>query len=106
MDKKHKIPKVTKPYLKGDMIDRTTLPGAVKFFFGTVVMAILFLVSGVMMNFGQQWISILANTVIMLAAYLFFQQMGLSAGADAVNQGEIMHARQEKGRPVAEPAVR
>ena len=102
MDKKHKIPKVTKPYLKGDMIDRTTLPGAVKFFFGTVVMAILFLVSGVMMNFGQQWISILANTVIMLAAYLFFQQMGLSAGADAVNQGEIMHARQEKGRPVAE----
>lgn len=102
MDKKKKIQKVTKPYLKGDMIDRTTLPGAAKFFFGTVVMAILFLVSGVMMSFGQQWVSILVNAVIMLAAYLFFQQMGLNSGADAVNQGEIMHARQEKGRPVAE----
>ena len=102
MDKKQKIQKVTKAYLKGDVIDRTTLPSAVKFFFGMVVMAILFLISGVMMNFDQQWVNILVNAAVMLAAYLFFHQLGISAGADAVNQGEIMHARQEKGRPVAE----
>lgn len=102
MDKKQKIQKVTKPYTKGDMVDRTTLPGAVKFFFGMVVMAVLFLIGGVMMTFGQQWINILVNTVLLLAAYLFFHQMGMSAGAEAVNQGEIMYARQAKGRPVAE----
>lgn len=102
MDKKQKIQKVTKAYIKGDMIDRTTLPSAVKFFFGMVVMTILFLISGVMMSFEQPWLNILANAAIIVAAYLFFHQLGLSAGADAVNQGEIMHARQEKGRPVAD----
>jgi len=37
-----------------------------------------------------------------MAFYLFYAQFGMNAGADAVNQGEIMYARQEKGRPVAD----
>lgn len=100
--KKHKIEKVSKPYMKGDMFDRTTLPGALKFFVGTVLMAVIFLIIGVMMNLENQWVNIALNVCIVIAAYLFFQQIGLGAGADAVNQGEIMYARQEKGRPVAE----
>lgn len=100
--KKPQIEKVTKPYLKGDMYDRTTLPGALKFFAGTIVMAVLFLILGVMMNLENQMINIALNVMILIAAYMFFYQTGLGSGADAVNQGEIMYARQEKGRPVAD----
>lgn len=97
-----KIAKVTKPYLKGDMYDRTTLPGAIKFFFGMLGMAVAFLLFCVMLNFDAAWLNVIVNLTIVLGFYLFFAQFGMNAGADAVNQGEIMYARQEKGRPVAE----
>lgn len=100
--KKQKIEKVSKPYLKGDMIDRTTLPGAGKFFFGMLGMAVAFLIFCVMLNFDSQWMNIAVNLAVVLGFYLFFGQFGMNAGADAVNQGEIMYARQEKGRPVAD----
>ena len=102
MQAKKKIEKVSKPYLKGDAIDRTTVSGGVKHFVGTIVMAIAYLVIGVMMNWDQVWLNVLVNTTILLATYMMFAQFGMNAGADAVNQGEIMFARQEKGRPVAE----
>lgn len=100
--KKQKIEKVSKPYLKGDMYDRTTLPNAMKFFAGTVVLAIVFLIFCVMLSFEQSWLNITINLAVALGVYLFIYQFGQSAGADAVNQGEIMYARQEKGRPVAD----
>lgn len=100
--KKRKIDKVSKPYLTGDMFDRTTLPGALKFFLGTVVMAIAFLIICVMLSFEAAWLNLTVNLSIVLGVYLFFAQFGMNAGADAVNQGEIMYGRQEKGRPVAE----
>jgi len=99
---KQKIEKVTKPYLRGDVIDRTTFSGALKVFVGTVVMAIVFLIIGVMMTWDIGWLNILINLLIVLAVYMFFYQTGLTSGADAVNQGEIMYSRQEKGRPVAD----
>lgn len=101
MKKKQNIQKVSKPYLTGDIFDRSTLVRTLKFFCGTLAMAVGFLVLGVMMNFGAQWINVLINVAIVLGVYLFFNQMGMSTGAEAVNQGEIMYARQEKGRPVA-----
>lgn len=100
--KKQKIEKVSKPYLTGDIIDRTTIPGALKFFLGTVVMTILFLILGVMMSWETKWLNIAVNAFIVLAVYLFFHQIGMGAGTDAVSQGEIMYGRQEKDRPVAD----
>lgn len=99
---KKKVEKVTKPYLKGDVFDRTTLTSALKFFVGTVVMAVVFLIIGVMMTWDIQWLNVVINLLIVLAVYMFFYQMGLTSGADAVNQGEIMYSRQEKGRSVAD----
>ena len=99
--KKQKIDKVTKPYIKGDMFDRTTIPGAVKFFFGMLGMSVAFLIFCIMLNFDSAWLNIAVNVAVVLGFYLFFSQFGMNAGADAVNQGEIMYARQEKGRPVA-----
>lgn len=100
--KKQKIQKVTKPYMKGSVYDRTTLPGALKFFGGTVVLCVVFLILGVMMNLEAQWLNALINIAILLATFIFFQQIGMGSGADAVSQGEIMFAREEKGRPVAD----
>lgn len=100
--KKQKIEKVSKPYLKGNIFDRTTLPGALKFFLGTLVMAVAFLIICVVLNFDAQWLNVVANLGIAMGVYLFFAQYGINAGADAVNQGEIMYGRQEKGRPVAD----
>lgn len=100
--KKQKIQKVTKPYMKGSVCDRTTLPGALKFFGGTIVLCVVFLILGVMMNLEAQWLNVLINVAILLATFLFFQQIGMGSGADAVSQGEIMYAREEKGRPVAD----
>ena len=102
MQAKKKIEKVSKPYMKGDAFDRTTLTSALKFFAGTVAMGIAFLVIGVMMNFDQPWLNIMVNVSVLAATYLMFSQFGMNAGADAVNQGEIMFSRQEKGRPVAD----
>jgi hypothetical protein len=100
--KQQKIEKVTKPFVKGDIVDRTTLGSALKFFLGTVVMCIAYLILCVMMNFEAAWLNILINVSIVAGVCLFFYQYGINAGADAVNQGEIMYGREEKGRPVAE----
>lgn len=100
--KKHKPLKVTKPYVRGRIVDRTTAPGALKFFFGTLGMSLAFLLVGVMMSFENRVLCILINGVIAMSAYMIFHQSGAGAGADAVNQGEIMYARQAKGRPVAD----
>lgn len=101
MKKKNKIERVSKPYMKGDLFDRTTLPGALKFFLGTAVMAIVFMIVCVMMSWEQQWLNVTINLMIVLAVYMMFAQFGMNAGADDVNQGEIMYSREEKGRPVA-----
>lgn len=100
--KKNRIEKVTKPYLKGKAFDRTTLSTALKFFFGTLGMALVFLILCVVMNFDAKWLDVTVNLGIVAGVYLFFAQYGVNAGADAVNQGEIMYSRQEKGRPVAD----
>ncbi len=100
LKKKQKIEKVSKPYMKGSIVDRTTLPGAAKFFFALVAVAVVFLILGVMMNMENKFLAIAVNGVVVLSAYLIFHQTGAAAGADAVNQGEIMLAREQKGRPV------
>lgn len=100
--KKNKVEKVSKPYLKGSAFDKTTIPGALKFFAGTVVMAVIYLVVCMMMNWDMQWLNITLNAAVLLMTYMMFAQFGMNAGADAVNQGEIMYSREEKGRPVAD----
>ena len=100
--KTQKIEKVSKPYLTGDMFDRTTLGSAVKFFFGMIGMTVAFVIFCVMLNFDQDWLNLVVNLAFALGFYVFYAQFGMNAGADAVNQGEIMFARQEKGRPVAQ----
>ena len=100
--KKHKPTKVTKPYMKGAMTDNRVAGSALKLFLGTLAMMVAYVMVGVMMSWDSKVLSIVVNSIILLSAWMIFHQTGASAGADAVNQGEIMYARQEKGRPVEE----
>lgn len=100
--KKNRIEKVSKPYLRGDAYDRTTIPSALKFCAGMLVTAIVYVIVCMMMNWDRPWLDITLNTAVLLLTYMMFAQFGMNAGADAVNQGEIMYSRQEKGRPVAD----
>ncbi len=100
-NKKKKIERVVKPYLTGDIFDRTTFPSALKFFIGTLVMAVAFVIVCAMMTWEQTWLNVTVNLAIAFAIYLMFEQIGASTGSDAVNQGEILYARQQKGRPIA-----
>lgn len=97
---KQHIEKVSKPFMRGDATDSTTLGVAIKFFFGTLGMTVAFLIMGMMMNWNNQLLSIAINSCVILAMLLIFHQTGAATGADAVNQGEIMLAREAKGRPV------
>lgn len=95
-----KVEKVQKPFMRGSMIDRTFWRGALKFVLATLVMLIAYTMICVMMSWDNKVLSIVINSAIVLACLLVFHQTGAVAGADAVNQGEIMYAREEKGRPV------
>ncbi len=85
---KQKIEKVTKPYMKGDVIDRTTLAGAAKFFVGTVAMAVLFLIIGVMMSENRLTavlkekrayaVTLIRNLLIPLALMLLIRLLDIS----------------------------
>ncbi len=100
-NKKMKVEKVTKAYMKGDLFDRSTIPAALKFFIGTCIMCVLFLIACIMMSLDNKLLNITLNLSVAICVYLFFSHYGMSAGADAVNHGEIMLSRAEKGRPVA-----
>lgn len=101
MAKKEKIEKVTKPYLKGAIFDRTSPMGALRVFGGTVAMTFGYTLVFMFLSFDQKWLTITISLFIALAMYLMFFQFGMTTGASAVNQGEIMFSRQQKDRPVA-----
>ena len=100
--KKQKIEKVTKPYLRGRIVDRTLPGGALKFFFFTALMTFVYFMSLIVASVESRFLSVVINLAILATTWLIFWQSGLASGADAVNQGEIMYQRREKGRPVAD----
>ena len=100
--KNQKPERVTKPFIRGKMIDRT-LPGAsLKFFAFTMMMLFLYFMSMVITSMGMQFLVVVINAAILFTTWLIFWQSGLASGTDAVSQGEIMYQRREKGRPVAD----
>lgn len=100
--KKQKIEKVSKPYITGKMIDRTLPGGALKFFAFTALMMFVYFMSIIVASMDSKVLNVLINAAIILTTWLIFWQSGLSSGADAVTQGEIMYQRREKDRPVAQ----
>ncbi len=100
--KNNKPQRVTKPFIRGKMIDRTLPGGAAKFFAFTLLMLFVYFMSMIVSSMEITFLNVLINVAIIFTTWLIFWQSGMSSGADAVNQGEIMYARREKGRPVAD----
>lgn len=100
--KQEKIEKVSKPFIRGKMIDRTLPGGALKFFAFTALMMFVYFMSIIVSSMESQILNILINGAIIVTTWLIFWQSGMVSGADAVTQGEIMYQRREKGRPVAD----
>lgn len=99
--KKHpRAQRVVKPFIRGRMIDRTTLGSAAKYFLITLLMLFVYLMSMITASMEAQLLNIIINAAILLTTWLIFWQSGLKSGADAVSQGEILYQRREKGRPV------
>lgn len=100
--KKDRVEKVQKPYLTGKVIDRGLPGGALKFFGFMMLMIFVYFMSIVVSSVESRLLTILINGAILCTTWLIFWQSGMTAGADAVTQGEIMYQRREKGRPVAD----
>ncbi|MBQ7849165.1 MAG: hypothetical protein IJ343_05530 [Clostridia bacterium] len=101
-NKKQKIEKVSKPFIRGKIVDRTLPGGALKFFAFTALMMFVYFMSIIVASMDSQLLNVLINGAILLTTWLIFWQSGMASGADAVTQGEIMYQRREKGRPVAD----
>lgn len=99
--KKAQVERIAKPFLRGKMIDRGFVGGALKFFGFTALMAFVYFMSMIVSG-GARWVSMLINGAILFVTWLIMWQSGAGSGADAVTQGEIMYQRREKERPVAD----
>lgn len=98
--KKKKTKLVVWPYLKGTPMDSHSWLTALKFFLCTFVLMLAFMFLGAMMMWNNIILRVGTNSVLLLVAYMIYWQSGLSAGATAVNHGEMMYDRQSAGREV------
>ncbi len=104
--KKAPVKTVTKPFLTGGIIDGTIPKTAALFFGSLIVLGILFLiVTGVMM-LDNLALRLIINGAVVIAALLLYYSSGVSQGAVAVNQGEIMYRRRENGNEVGGEELR
>ena len=100
--KKDKVERISKPFMRGRMIDRGLPGGALKYFGFMVLMLFVYFISIMISSMDSGFLNFVINAAIILTTWLIFWQSGMTSGADAVSQGEIMYQRREKGRPVAD----
>ena len=102
MAKQEKIGKISKPYMRGTLVDRGLAGGALKFFGSMLLMIFVYFMSMIVSSVESHFLVVVINVAILGTTWLIFWQSGMASGTDAVSQGEIMYQRQEKGRPVAD----
>ena len=103
---KKKMKIVKKPYVKGSIVDASTVKDALRFFGGTVIMMLAFLLLSSMMIWDNLTLRIITNGVVLVLAWLLFYASGVSKGAVAVNSGEILYQRQQEGKALDNADVR
>lgn len=92
-----KIKPVTKPFLKGAPVDQSCVKGCALFFLATLGVLVGFLIVGMMMMWDNFVLRVAANAMVLLCAYSIFFYSGANKGTAAVNAGEILYQRREKG---------
>lgn len=103
--KKAPVKPVVKPYLRGNVIDTSSVKTAVLFVGAMLGMAL----ANLLLTAALMWDSVIlrvgANGIVLMVIYLLFYQSGANKGAGDVNQGEILHQRRESGRSVEQKDV-
>lgn len=99
-NKRKKKPQEPLRYLKGAPLDSQTLPTVVKLCLSMVALMIAFLLLGMMLMWKNNILRVTVNAFLLFLAYFVYWQAGLSAGATAVNLGEILYQRQETDREI------
>ena len=105
MQKQRKSSKPAKPvrvpYLTGSVYDSETPKSALLMFAGLCGVGLGFLLLGITLSFDNVPLRIALNILLLGMEYLLFYYSGISRGAIAVNQGEIMYRRQETEREIS-----
>lgn len=94
------VKRVTRPYLKGSIIEKEALKSSILVFLYLLGMTIAFLFLASMMVWDNVYFRIVTNGVLLLGAWTLFFSAGVSKGVAHVTSGEILYQKKETGREV------
>ena len=93
---------VTHPYLTGSPVDSRSLKSALSLFVTYLIITLLYLVVASVLLMDTPWIRIALCVAVLAMTWLMLFLSGQSRGTDAVDYGEKLWLRQEKGVIVEE----
>ncbi|MDO5327841.1 MAG: hypothetical protein Q4G00_14165 [Clostridia bacterium] len=99
---KNKRALVYKPYLKGNRLDGAALKRSLRLVAYFFMFAFLFLVVGSALQFGNSFLRVLMNVLMVLVCAAIVYMDGARLGETEVAYGEIALGRKEAGKPVDE----
>ncbi len=105
MEKKkqtEKVQEVRKPFLTGSPVDENTFRNSAKFLGLFIMITFVSFIACSSTAFGGSFLRIGLNTAVILVILMLFFNFGSNLGAEAVNRGEILWQRQEKGLSFSE----
>ena len=98
--KKKQAAPVKKPYLTGAPFDGNSLKSALILLGMLALTAFVYLIAATALMIDIAPLRIALNVVLLVLTWQLFSASGRANGAVAVNQGEIMYRRQERGETV------
>ena len=97
-----KVQEVRKPFLTGSPVDENTFRNSAKFLGLFIMITFVSFIACSSTAFGGSFLRIGLNTAVILVILMLFFNFGSNLGAEAVNRGEILWQRQEKGLSFSE----
>ncbi len=101
-EKNNKVQNVTKPFLRGNPTDSTTIRSAAMFLLALVLTGFMSFLVCSMTGFDSAVLRIAINLAILTLIMIIFFHRGQSAGTETVARSETMFQRREKGHAVSE----
>ena len=97
---KNKRALVYKPYLKGNVQDGAAVRRGLRLLVYYIMFAFLFLIVGSTLQFGNVFLRVLMNLLMVAVCASIVYMDGARLGENQVAYGEIAYTRQEAGKPV------
>lgn len=100
--KKVTLKPVYKPYLRGNVASKTAAKRGLRVFGFVLVFAFIYVIAGLALNFDNNFLRVLCNAVLLLAAAMVMYAEGANQGETDVSFAEIAQERLNEGHKVAE----